>query len=126
MCIWGTLFYESWKRKQTTINFYWNCHDNSYSQQDERTDDFKFYMHYNESTDYMNKEARTPKRTSKYILNILTFIINADVVNTMVLYFFMKERILSQKDDSGIDITKSLKNFSGLTHVQKKEVQDAV
>ena len=30
-CIWATCFYESWKRKQATINFYWGCQDNSYS-----------------------------------------------------------------------------------------------
>ena len=29
--IWATLFYESWKKKQATINFYWGCQDNSYS-----------------------------------------------------------------------------------------------
>jgi hypothetical protein len=31
MIIWSTCFNESWKRKQTTINFYWGCQDNSYS-----------------------------------------------------------------------------------------------
>jgi hypothetical protein len=65
-------------------------------------------MHYNESTDYMNKEAKISKKKTTYIFNFFTFIINAEVLITMVLYFFMKERILSQTNSSDINLTSSL------------------
>ena len=56
LVIWATCFVESWKRKQKTIQYYWNCSSNSFSKQDERTDDFLFYDNYNENTDKIEKE----------------------------------------------------------------------
>jgi len=32
--IWATFFFESWKRKQRTIQYLWNCKDGSFSQTD--------------------------------------------------------------------------------------------
>lgn len=37
LAIWATCFLESWKRKQVTICYLWNCSNNSYSKADERT-----------------------------------------------------------------------------------------
>lgn len=51
LVLWATCFVESWKRKQNIIQHYWDCSENSFSSQDERTDDFLFYMDYNENTD---------------------------------------------------------------------------
>jgi len=31
LSLWATCFLESWRRKQRTIQYYWNCGDNSYS-----------------------------------------------------------------------------------------------
>ena len=31
LAIWATCFFESWKRKQKTIQYFWDCSDNSYS-----------------------------------------------------------------------------------------------
>ena len=36
LAIWATCFLESWKRKQKTICYLWNCTNNSYSSADER------------------------------------------------------------------------------------------
>ena len=48
--IWAILFTESWKRKQKAIQYLWGCSDGSFSAQDEREDDFKFYEIFNPST----------------------------------------------------------------------------
>jgi len=52
-------------------------------------------MHYNESTDKMNKEARIPNKNYSRMLDFAAFFINASVVITMVVYFVLKEKILS-------------------------------
>mgnify|MGYP006121273035 CR=1 FL=1 len=72
-------------------------------------------MHYNESTDYMNKEARIPKPESTFMLNSAAYAINASMLLTMALYFYAKDKILAQPDTSGIDIKASQKNYSSLT-----------
>ena len=51
VCIWGTIFIESWKRKEAMLQFMWGCSDDSFSPVDERTDDFKFYTVFNIFTD---------------------------------------------------------------------------
>jgi hypothetical protein len=48
--MWAVLFTESWKRKQITIQYIWGCSDGSFSPQDEREDDFRFYEVFNPST----------------------------------------------------------------------------
>ena len=53
-------------------------------------------MHYNESTDEMNKEKKISKTKDTYILNSLAFTINACVIITMGIYFVMKESLLSK------------------------------
>ena len=55
VAIWATLFVESWKRKQRTIQYLWACSDKSFSPIDERTDKFKYLTVYNENTDQLEK-----------------------------------------------------------------------
>ena len=54
-------------------------------------------MHYNESTDKMNKEKRISNRKNTYFLNTLSYFINANVIVTMALYFILKKEYLSEK-----------------------------
>ena len=60
LSIWATCFLESWRRKQKIIQYMWNCSDNSFSKQDERKDDFKFYYIFNEKTDSLEKLPKAP------------------------------------------------------------------
>jgi len=56
--VWATLFVESWKRKQRTIQYLWNCKDISFSRQDERDETFKFYEVYNHRTGNIEKHRK--------------------------------------------------------------------
>jgi hypothetical protein len=56
--LWATVFVESWKRKQRTIQYLWNCKDISFSKQDERDETFKFYEVFNHRTGNVEKHRR--------------------------------------------------------------------
>lgn len=58
--IWATCFLESWKRKQRTIQFLWNCSDNSYSRQGERTEEFLSYDVFNHYTNHIETIKKKP------------------------------------------------------------------
>ena len=58
LAIWATLFFESWKRKQATIQYIWHCSDSSFSHQDERAEDFKYYSAYNHVTNKIDKRGQ--------------------------------------------------------------------
>jgi hypothetical protein len=40
LSIWATLFFESWKGKQETIQYLWHVDESAYSEQDERDEEF--------------------------------------------------------------------------------------
>jgi hypothetical protein len=86
LSIWATCFLESWRRKQRYIQYLWNCGDASFSPQDERTDDFKFYFFYNEDTDSLEKIPKAPHFWRRKMRQTLSFMLIIVVIITMVLY----------------------------------------
>ena len=48
--IWSTLFIQSWKKKEKLMKFYWDIKTEDLKKDDERTDDFRFNMVFNELT----------------------------------------------------------------------------
>jgi len=57
-------------------------------------------MHYNESTDKMNKEKRTPTKKYTFLLNYASYCIIAGVIGTMSLYFFLKDKYFGKLPES--------------------------
>ena len=57
-------------------------------------------MHYNESTDKMNKDKREPNKNDSFMLNTAAYLIFASVIITMSLYFFLKDKYFVKKEES--------------------------
>jgi len=101
LSVWATCFLESWKRKQRNIQYYWNCGDNSFSPQDERSDDFKFYFFYNEDTDSLEKIPKKPHYWRRKGRQFLSFCMIILVVVTMTFYAQLKGLFGAKKDAHG-------------------------
>jgi len=50
LSIWSTMFIQSWKKKQEMIQFYWNISEDMIKKDDERVEDFKYNLVFNEVT----------------------------------------------------------------------------
>lgn len=105
LSIWATCFLESWRRKQRNIQYYWNCGDNSFSPQDERSDDFKFYFFYNEDTDSLEKIPKSPPFWGRKFRQTLSFCMIILVVVTMTLYGRVKG-FFGKKTDAAGNVTQ--------------------
>lgn len=86
VAFWATVFVESWKRTQRTIQFLWGCSDNSFSKQDERTDDFKFYEIFNDQTKQVEKRKREPNAAKSRIYRILSYLFLMIVFAAMIIF----------------------------------------
>lgn len=60
LSIWSTMFIQSWKKKQEMIRFYWNISDEMVKKDDERAEDFKFNLVFNEVTLDKQKTQMVP------------------------------------------------------------------
>ena len=90
LAIWATTFLESWRKKQEVIKFIWNCSDGSYSQQDERTDDFKFYNNYNPKTNQLEKVPKAPNYWEQKKLACVSNIFIVMVLICINIYQYVK------------------------------------
>lgn len=86
VAFWATIFVESWKRTQRTIQFLWGCSDNSFSKQDERTDDFKFYDIFNDQTYQIEKRKREPNAGKARFYRILSYLFLLIVFAAMIIF----------------------------------------
>lgn len=82
---WATLFVESWKRKQTTIQFLWGCSDSSFSSVDERFE-FRYYNVYNKRTDAIEKTKQTMKKKKECTYTFLSYLFLIIVFSSMAIY----------------------------------------
>jgi hypothetical protein len=101
LSVWATCFLESWKRKQRNIQYYWNCGDASFSPQDERADDFKFYFFYNEDTDSLEKIPKAPHFWRRKMRQTLSFLMIILVAVTIVMFSRLKGLFGVKKDADG-------------------------
>jgi hypothetical protein len=101
LSVWATCFLESWKRKQRNIQYYWNCGDASFSPQDERSDDFKFYFFYNEDTDSLEKVPKKPKFWPRKMRQTLSFLMIILVAVTIVFFGKLKGLFGTKKNADG-------------------------
>ena len=86
VAFWATIFVESWKRTQRKIQFLWACSDNSFSKQDERTDDFKYYEIFNDQTYQIEKRKREPNAGKARIYRILSYLFLLIVFAAMIIF----------------------------------------
>jgi hypothetical protein len=91
VAIWATLFLESWKQKQRTIQYLWNCSDISYSKADER-DEFKYYEIYNEVTDKVEKFRKRPNKFGAALRDVVSYFFCFLVIVAMVIYQLMIDK----------------------------------
>lgn len=84
--LWATLFVESWKRKQRTIQYIWNCKDISFSRQDERAETFQYYEVYNHRTGNVEKHRRLIAFCKDTIYRIFSFLCLLIVIAVMIAY----------------------------------------
>ena len=115
IAVWATTFFESWKRKQGTIQYLWNCNDTSYSCQDERDESFKFNWIYNATTDQPEKRQKVQQKQKKRLLLCAQGIFLTCVIICMFLHNIIAARFGDQTDPAtGLVIKKA-------TLVQKVE-----
>ena len=84
--LWATLFVESWKRVQRTIQYLWNCKDISFSRQDERDETFKFYEVFNHRTGSVEKEKKLITFTTNIIYRVVSLACLVAIVYIMIGY----------------------------------------
>lgn len=99
--IWATLFVESWKRKQTTIVYLWNCHDTSFSKYDERTEEFKYYEDYNFRTDSLLKVKKIMQPARQLMRSIMSYIFLLIVLIAMFFYQYLLKGVKGTFDEHG-------------------------
>jgi len=83
---WATFFVESWKRKQTTIQFFWGCSDKSFSKTDERSEYFKYYNTFNFRTNQIEKCKQTMKKKNECFYKFMSYLFLCIVLASMVTY----------------------------------------
>lgn len=83
---WATVLVESWKRTEKTIQHLWNCSDTSFSKIDERTEQFSYYMQFNEKIGYLEKEKRQPAAIYKYGYKLGSYLLIIAVITTMIVF----------------------------------------
>ena len=84
--LWATLFVESWKRKQRTIQYIWNCKDISFSRQDEREETFQYYDVYNHRTGNVEKHRKLISTFMNITYRVFSFLCLLIVIVVMVAY----------------------------------------
>lgn len=84
--IWAVLFVESWQRKQKTIQYLWGCSDGSFSEQDEREDDFKYFEVFNPSTVKREKQKLEITKKRKLMLTTASYTFLLVVLVAMAIY----------------------------------------
>ena len=101
VAFWATVFLESWKRTQKTISFLWGCSDNSFSKQDERTDEFKSYEIFNDQTYRIEKRKREPNAQKARIYRILSYLFLLIVFVAMIIFQTVSLGAKYEFDDKG-------------------------
>lgn len=99
--IWAILFTESWKRKQKAIQYLWGCSDGSFSAQDEREDDFKFYEIFNPSTVKKEKQKLEMTKKRKCMLTTASYTFLFIVLAAMAIYQQMILTTKGERDEDG-------------------------
>jgi len=84
--LWATLFVESWKRKQRTIQYIWNCKDISFSRQDEREETFQYYDVYNHRTGNVEKHRKLISTCKNILYRVFSFLCLLIIIAVMVAY----------------------------------------
>lgn len=103
--IWATIFVESWKRKQRTIQYIWGCSDKSFSPIDERTQEFKYLSVYNEITDRIVKMEISINKWENYGISLGKFTFLMTVIFSMAFYQNIILTTKGEMDDQGNIIT---------------------
>ena len=111
LAIWATCFLESWKRKEKTICYIWNCTSNSYSPADERKVEFQFYNSYNENSDSLEKTQKKMREKLKRKLTALEYLFLLIVIIAMVIYNGYKKEIEKLPNST----MKMIKNYGSTT-----------
>ena len=96
--LWATLFVESWKRKQRTIQYIWNCKDISFSRQDEREETFQYYDVYNHRTGNIEKHRKMISACKNIIYRVFSLFTLVLVILIMIEYRLII--VQSKKEDS--------------------------
>lgn len=110
--IWGAIFISSWQRKQRGLQFIWNTSDKSYSIQDEREDDYRFFLTYNQFTNMLQKVTRVPNKKASWIRLIVAYFFILCVMAAQVYYQLMIEG-LQKIDKNGNPVSnKQLKDIA--------------
>ena len=82
---WATIMVESWKRTEKTIQHVWGCSDTSFSIIDERTEQFKYYMEFNEKFGLTEKNKMLPKHSVTILRRLLVLLVGI-VILAMFYY----------------------------------------
>lgn len=98
---WATIFVESWKRKQTMIQFFWGASDSSYSNVDERKVEFRYYSIYNKATDQLEKRKQVMKKKQNFKMAGLSYLFIAIVLASMIVYQILNQLTKPQYNEKG-------------------------
>lgn len=92
VALWAAIFLESWKRKQRTIQYLWNCSESAFSRADERTEEFSYYTIYNEITDQLEKRKKLTGALNKTLRDVTSWIFIIVVLVAMGVYQVMIDK----------------------------------
>lgn len=87
--IWSTMFIQSWKKKEKLIRFYWDIKPEDMQKDDERTDDFKFNMVFNELTQQKQKIKLKPNPKKMMMLNGIGRLYLLIVACVLAIYVYL-------------------------------------
>jgi hypothetical protein len=98
ICLWATLFVESWKRVQAQLATLWGCHSIENTAADER-EEFKYYEAYNETVGTIEKQRKLMGKCESFWYPFTYYILLLINVAVMAGYLAVTSAMTSTTDE---------------------------
>ena len=87
--IWSSAFIESWRRKERIIQFFWAINKEMIQRDDERSNEFKYAIVYNDISFDKFKRKVAPDLRSTLFYKALSFAALILVIGLMIIYIYL-------------------------------------